>query len=174
MALCVVLIIWQMYYSSTILFLLALGLSKCSVACLLIRLTPDKSHKLLFNAVLVLMGAWTVGSVFAIALQCNLARPWVLVGETCSGSVREKPHIPYDMLTFGAAALAMADHLRLGHRFRGRPCGNGHIPSLEPVYFQIQQSHRDHRVFISSTVSFPAFPLSQRSNGPWLATSFIH
>ena len=77
----------QMYYTSTILFILALGLSKCSVASLLIRLTPDKSHKRLFHAVLALMGVWTVGSVFAMALQCNLARPWVLVGEQCSGSV---------------------------------------------------------------------------------------
>ncbi len=77
----------RMYYTSNLLFVLALGFSKSSVVFFLRRLTAAKHHKLVFDAVTVFIAAWTIGSFFALALQCNISRPWVSAGETCSGAV---------------------------------------------------------------------------------------
>ena len=61
-----------------------MGLSKMSVLGLLRRIAAKKA---VFNAVAALLGAWTFGSIFAIALQCNLAHPWILLHERCTGVV---------------------------------------------------------------------------------------
>ena len=77
----------RLYYTSNLFFILALGLSKNSVVFFLRRLTAAKHHRLVFDTANVLIAAWTFGSFFAIALQCNLAHPWILAGESCSGTV---------------------------------------------------------------------------------------
>jgi len=82
-----------MYYASTLLFVVALGLSKTSVVFFLLRLSPVKHHRRVFNVAVVLVTAWTVGSTFAVALQCNLTHPWILVGERCPGAVLQ-PTVP--------------------------------------------------------------------------------
>jgi len=76
----------QMYYASTLFFVIALGLCKISVAFFLLRLTQTKHHRLVFNAAAGFIAVWTVGSLFAVALQCNLSHPWLIVGERCSGA----------------------------------------------------------------------------------------
>ena len=90
----------QMYYASTLLFVVALGFSKISVVFFFLRLTVIKQHRLVFNAVAVLVTAWTVGSTFAVALQCNLTHPWIIVGERCSGAVLH-PTVPNQWQTAG-------------------------------------------------------------------------
>jgi hypothetical protein len=89
-----------MYYASTLLFVVALGLSKISVVFFFLRLTVVKHHGRVFNAAAALVTAWTVGSTFAVALQCNLTHPWIIVGERCSGAVLH-PHRPQSMATAG-------------------------------------------------------------------------
>ena len=81
----------KLYYTSNLFFVLALGLSKLSLLCFLLRLTPARRHKIAFWAAAGFVGAWTFASVLAVALQCNTSHPWILVGETCSGSVRPLP-----------------------------------------------------------------------------------
>ena len=76
-----------MYFTSNIFFVLALGLSKLSVVFLLIRITVVKEQRFVFHIVAGLIAAWTVGSTFAVALQCNLGHPWIVVGQNCSGAV---------------------------------------------------------------------------------------
>ncbi|ERF71368.1 hypothetical protein EPUS_09332 [Endocarpon pusillum Z07020] len=75
----------KLFYSSTILLNFALGLSKCSIAALLLRMTPVRRQLLVFKGALVFLATWTVASILAVALQCNLSHPWVLVGEECPG-----------------------------------------------------------------------------------------
>jgi hypothetical protein len=77
----------QLYYASNILFTIALGLSKISVVFFLIRLTVSRHQKLLFYIVAGLIAAWTVASAFTIALQCDVAHPWVIVDQECPGAV---------------------------------------------------------------------------------------
>ncbi|PMD54804.1 uncharacterized protein K444DRAFT_596532 [Hyaloscypha bicolor E] len=75
----------QMYYVSNLLFVVSLGLSKISVAFLLLRLTPQKGHMRILYGIITLMAVWTVASTFTVALQCNLSRPWILIQESCPG-----------------------------------------------------------------------------------------
>ena len=76
-----------MYYASNLLFVAALGCSKLSVVFFLLRLTQVKHHRLVFNITAGIVAAWTVGSFFAIALECNLTKPWLIVDEQCPGAV---------------------------------------------------------------------------------------
>lgn len=78
----------RMYYISNLLFILVLGLSKSSVVFFLRRLTAARKHKLVFDTANGFVALWTIGSIFAIALQCNASHPWISAGETCSGTVR--------------------------------------------------------------------------------------
>lgn len=76
-----------MCYTSLVLFIVSLGLSKSSVVVLLGSLTPDQKHKKIFRAAIGLMVAWTISSTFAVALQCNLTYPWRTIGERCDNAV---------------------------------------------------------------------------------------
>ena len=77
----------SMYYASNLFFIMAIGLSKISIVHLLHRISPIKQHKLVFNIGMGLIAAWTIGSVLAIALQCNLQHPWTIIEEKCPGIV---------------------------------------------------------------------------------------
>ena len=44
-------------------------------------------RKLLFG-ILAATLTWMVVSIFAVALQCNLSHPWILIGESCPGSYK--------------------------------------------------------------------------------------
>ncbi|KAK4634790.1 hypothetical protein CLAFUW4_01502 [Fulvia fulva] len=73
------------FYSSQLLTIVALGFCKCSVACFIIRLTPKTSMKRIMQGILVCSVAWTVASIFALALQCDLASPWSYASGSCNG-----------------------------------------------------------------------------------------
>lgn len=77
----------ELYYTSNLLFLIAIACSKASVASLLLRLCAEKRKKLLFVGALASNGLLLVASIFAMALQCNVSQPWILVGEKCDGAV---------------------------------------------------------------------------------------
>lgn len=79
-----------MYYASFLLFILALGLSKISVVCFQARLVAASRQRKVFQGAVVLIAAWTAASFLALALQCNLSKPWQLVGQKCSDAVRIK------------------------------------------------------------------------------------
>lgn len=67
--------------------MLSLALSKASTASLLMRLGVTKQHKMAFGAMLAFVALWSVASVFALALQCDLSQPWRLAGTQCPGTV---------------------------------------------------------------------------------------
>ena len=81
----------QMYYASNFFWLLAIGLSKISVICLLHRITRVQQHRRIFNGVMSFIAAWTIASIVSIALQCNLGHPWTIVNEKCPKIVRLAP-----------------------------------------------------------------------------------
>lgn len=76
-----------MWYTSLLLFIISLGLSKTSVVVLLASLTPDQKHKKIFHSVIGLVAIWTIASLFAVALQCNLSHPWKTIGQRCDNVV---------------------------------------------------------------------------------------
>jgi hypothetical protein len=77
----------ELYYSSNLLFLLALASSKASVASLLLRLCAQKKQTLLFVGALCSNGVLLVASIFAMAFQCDVSQPLILVGKQCDGVV---------------------------------------------------------------------------------------
>jgi len=77
----------ELYYISNLLFLVALASSKASVASLLLRLCAEKRQKLLFVGALASNGLLLMASIFAMALQCDVSQPWMLIGEQCDGVV---------------------------------------------------------------------------------------
>ncbi|RMZ77240.1 hypothetical protein DV738_g4526, partial [Chaetothyriales sp. CBS 135597] len=74
----------QLYYTSNFFSLLAVGLSKISVIALIHRISRLENKNMLFGA-MVVVGAWVVGSILAIAIQCDFSHPWILVGQKCPG-----------------------------------------------------------------------------------------
>ena len=77
----------KMYYTSNLFFITAVGLSKISVMCFLRRISRVRHHRLVFNTTIGLITAWIIGSLLAVALQCNLQHPWISVHEACPGIV---------------------------------------------------------------------------------------
>lgn len=78
----------QMYYTSNLFLTLALGLSKISVVCFLLRLSPTiKRHQLVFKTAIGVIVLWTAGAFLIVALQCDLQHPWTSVGQKCSRTV---------------------------------------------------------------------------------------
>ncbi|KAH8810577.1 hypothetical protein F5884DRAFT_255871 [Xylogone sp. PMI_703] len=75
--------IQRMVYVSILFFIMALGLSKISVAFLLLRLTPHKYHRRASYMIIGTMTAWTMVSLLVLALQCNISHPWISLHEKC-------------------------------------------------------------------------------------------
>ena len=76
-----------MYYGSNILFIVAIGLSKITVVQFLLQLTASPPQRRLFYGALGFIAMWTFASLFALALQCDLSRPWLLIGQKCPAVV---------------------------------------------------------------------------------------
>jgi hypothetical protein len=78
----------KIYYTSSLFYILAIGLSKISVICFLSRISRMKQHRLVFNIAMGLITLWTIGSFLAMALQCNISAPWIIESQSdCSGTV---------------------------------------------------------------------------------------
>lgn len=83
----------QALYTSDILYILTLWLTKCSVGFLFLRLSPDKNHKMMSNMILLASTVLMVVSVFIVALRCDLTHPWIFVNEQCTNLVSWFPSI---------------------------------------------------------------------------------
>jgi hypothetical protein len=151
----------QLYYVSTIFLMIGLGLSKLSVVFFLLRLSPARRHKLVFYGVAGVVAAWTVASIFTLALQCNISHPWITVGERCTGVVG------YGTITglfrdnnwltlSGVAVPEMASHfcIRHSHRDRLRCCN--YLPRLGSPNLPIKESHRGRRLCTPPSVRLPS------------------
>lgn len=57
------------------------------MVCFVARLTPHVTYVKLCTAANVLCVAWGVGGVFALTLRCDLAKPWITIGERCTNLV---------------------------------------------------------------------------------------
>lgn len=78
----------QMYYAGLLLFILSLGLSKMSIVLFQTRLIATQWQRRIFRAVIIFIGIWMAASILALALQCDLSNPWLVVDKMCPGVVR--------------------------------------------------------------------------------------
>ena len=76
-------------YASQVLYILSMGLSRCSTTLFLHNLAQSKKHTTASIVIVALSVAWTVGSCFSIALRGNLSAPW----EDVEAPVRQVPHV---------------------------------------------------------------------------------
>ena len=69
----------QFYYTSNLLYILVLGLIKCSAALFTVNLTvkdlgsmrhASRQHKYAFYGISILAAAWTIASITVLALPC--------------------------------------------------------------------------------------------------------
>ena len=74
-------------YVTDIFYLLTLWLTKCSVALLFLRLSPDRNHMISSYAFLGSSTVFLVASIFAVCLRCDLAAPWLFADQQCPGLV---------------------------------------------------------------------------------------
>ncbi|KAE8311747.1 hypothetical protein BDV41DRAFT_322935 [Aspergillus transmontanensis] len=98
---------------SDILYLITIYVSKCCVVGIHLRLTPQKLHNRISWATLALCTAWIITSVFIIAINCELNRPWKGAGGQCVNLLNRWQFIvAMDILTeillFGLAVTLLA------------------------------------------------------------------
>jgi hypothetical protein len=76
-----------MYYTSSLFFMLSLGMSKISVVLFQAGLTANPRQGRIFRWLAGFIAAWMGSSILVLALQCDLSRPWLLVGQQCHHTV---------------------------------------------------------------------------------------
>ena len=76
------------YYSSEIVYIVAIAFAKLSI--LVIFYNVVVTQRIIRRAVVAfsaVVSVWTAASLVAIAFQCQLPRPWQIVGPRCFNSV---------------------------------------------------------------------------------------
>ncbi|RMZ88474.1 hypothetical protein DV736_g4297, partial [Chaetothyriales sp. CBS 134916] len=76
----------KVYYASSLLSSLALGFSKISIAILLRRINNIAGRERVFTGAAVFVAGWTIASILALALQCDLRHPWITIDQHCPGA----------------------------------------------------------------------------------------
>ncbi|KAI4237843.1 MAG: hypothetical protein LQ349_001538 [Xanthoria aureola] len=101
----------KLLYASDFFFLFTVWASKCSMALLFTRLTPRADQKRLALALRITVTVWLVLSVFLIALQCNLSRPWIFMDPHCTDAIVRWDIIGAIDIATEVALFGMAIHL---------------------------------------------------------------
>ncbi|PMD55142.1 uncharacterized protein K444DRAFT_98884 [Hyaloscypha bicolor E] len=87
-------------YSSELFYIITLWLTKCSVAFLLLRLSPQKEHKLATYSILASSTLFMIISVFILAFRCDVAQPWIFINAQCTNLlVRWEVETVFDITT---------------------------------------------------------------------------
>lgn len=73
----------RLFYTSNILTIIVVGLSKLSVPLILLRMSPVKHHRIIFYITIGSFVAVTLGSAITAALQCGSSKPWLTMGKEC-------------------------------------------------------------------------------------------
>ncbi|ORX97501.1 hypothetical protein BCR34DRAFT_577872 [Clohesyomyces aquaticus] len=70
-------------YATDPLFITTIYLTKCSIVCLLLRITPDEVQRKKLKLVLAACVVFAVISVILDLTVCEISRPWVQTSEKC-------------------------------------------------------------------------------------------
>ncbi|KAK3317954.1 hypothetical protein B0H66DRAFT_555879 [Apodospora peruviana] len=101
-------------YTSDIFALMTLWATKCSIAYLFIRLSPDRVHILLAKTCLGVCTFFMVLSIFVTLLRCDLHSPWIFIGQQCVGLLsRWQAVVAFDVFT-EAALFGVAVYMTVG------------------------------------------------------------
>ncbi|KAM7210231.1 hypothetical protein V8F06_014383 [Rhypophila decipiens] len=101
-------------YVGDIFAFLTLWATKCSIAFLFIRLSPDRIHIWLARICLAVSTFFMLLSVLITSLRCDMAHPWIFIGEKCPGLIgRWQAAVSFDIFT-ELALFAVALFMTLG------------------------------------------------------------
>jgi len=81
-------------FVSTILFVLALSISKCSIIIFLHRLADNTLQRVGVMFVGILVVVWTLAVMTGIVFECNMPRPWEIWTGQCIPMVRKPFLLP--------------------------------------------------------------------------------
>ncbi|KAH7369607.1 hypothetical protein BKA65DRAFT_416627 [Rhexocercosporidium sp. MPI-PUGE-AT-0058] len=70
-------------YSSEILYIITIWLTKCSVAFLFVRLSPDRWHTMTSYIILGISTIFMFISVLIVSLRCEISQPWIFIEAQC-------------------------------------------------------------------------------------------
>ena len=68
--------------------MVTLYVSKCAVALLFKRISPDRSHNLVASTILATCGVFALASILLVAVRCDVLHPWLLKSEQCRSSLK--------------------------------------------------------------------------------------
>lgn len=75
------------YYASELLYISSLCFSKLSIIVLFYNVVVLRTHRLFVFAFGVCIFTWSVASAAAVALQCELPKPWEMMTLRCFNTV---------------------------------------------------------------------------------------
>ncbi|KAK4963138.1 hypothetical protein LTR10_000766 [Elasticomyces elasticus] len=75
---------YRYQYAAQILGIIIQTLAKCAVVLMVERIASELSTKKLSLALKAVIGIWTVFSIFTIAFQCGVPRPWEFTHDKCA------------------------------------------------------------------------------------------
>ena len=78
----------QAGYSSDLLLIMCLGVSKISILILLLQISPVILHRTLAAMLGGFIVTWSISSLLASAFQCDLPSAWMIVEGRCFNQVR--------------------------------------------------------------------------------------
>ena len=78
----------QAGYSSDLLLVISLGVSKISILILLLQISPVTLHRRLAAMLGGFIVIWSIPSLLASAFQCDLPSAWMIVEGRCFDQVR--------------------------------------------------------------------------------------
>ena len=78
----------QAGYSSDLLLIISLGVSKISILILLLQISPITLHRRLAAMLGGFIVIWSLSSLLASAFQCDLPSAWMIVEGRCFDQVR--------------------------------------------------------------------------------------
>lgn len=82
----------QYEYTAELLCLVAIGFSKVAMLCFFLRITPQRTQRLLCYALVATCAAWTIAVVATAATRCRNDNAHELLGEDCDDYVSISKH----------------------------------------------------------------------------------
>ena len=77
----------KVYYASELLYISSLCFSKLSIVVLFYNIVVLRTHRMFALSFGVCIFMWSLASLAAVALQCNLPRPWEMMTLRCFNTV---------------------------------------------------------------------------------------
>lgn len=102
-------------YVSTILFVLAMSASKCSILLYVYRIADYTLHRTGVIVVAVLVLLWTIGTLVGIIFQCEMPKPWEIWTGKCIPLV-SSADTSILLLSNQPLAAILGHHNSRGHR----------------------------------------------------------